>query len=169
MTDGGPSLPRPPTLPRRTMLALAVLAPAALAAAGCSGRDPGEARAAEQLRGLAVTARSDAALVAAALAADPSLTDRLDPLRAARLEHAQALETEVARLESAQSTTAASAPDTGNGVTRSGPPVGLADVRRAVASAAITAAEAALTVPPAQVGLVASVAACCAAYAAELE
>lgn len=75
-------------LSRRRVLAALALAP--MAVAGCAlertpdGPDP--------LLALADAARADAALAAAVVAADPGLAGRVDPLGAARTEHAAALD-----------------------------------------------------------------------------
>ncbi|MBW0093182.1 hypothetical protein I4I77_26730 [Pseudonocardia sp. KRD-188] len=107
------------------MLAALALAPVALspvALTGCAAaRDDGP----DPLIGLADAARSDAALAAALVAADPDLAERVNPLVDARTAHA-------ARLD------------------------------------AVTAAEAVLSLPAERVGLVASISACCATYAAVL-
>jgi len=151
-------------LSRRRVLAAFALAPALLtpvAVAGCSlgptpdGLDP--------LIALAGAARADAALAAAVQAADPELTERVEPLRAARTEHATALDAEVARLDPDAPPPATPAPTPA--------PAGAADLaalRTALTASAETAAAAALALPTERVGLVASVSACCATYGAVL-
>jgi hypothetical protein len=126
---------------------------------------------------LADGARSDAALAAAAVAANPDLSARVDPLRAARAEHAAALDAEVVRVGgtpssgSAAPTAAPTAPPPSGttvpptGVTQA---VTLARVREAVAASQRAAAQLVPDLPAERVGLVASVAACCATYAAVL-
>ena len=97
---GQPTGPRAtgPTLDRRRVLRLALALPAAAAlVSGCSGvtarrKEP------DPLVALADAARADAALAAAAIAADPGLSARIEPLRAARAEHAAALDAEVVRV-----------------------------------------------------------------------
>ena len=172
----------------RVLPAVAV-APAALS--GCSVLGQSAAKAPDPLPGLADAARSDAALAAAAIAADPSLRARLEPLRAARATHAAALDRILGRPPATAGagapanpaptspvptspvpTSAAprSAPSTStppSGTARRTSP-GARDVHDAVAASAAAAAEAALALPAEKVGLVASVAACCSAYAALL-
>jgi hypothetical protein len=157
------------------MLALLVLTPA-LGACG-----PGTLRAPkgpDPLIALADAARADAALAAAAVAANPDLAARVDPLRAARTEHAAALDAEVVRVGGAPRSAvpaAGPAPSASpsadptvepTGVTQS---VTLARVREAVAASQRAAAQLVPDLPAERVGLVASVAACCATYAAVLE
>ena len=110
---------------------------------------------------------------------NPDLTGRVDPLRAARTEHAAALDAEVVRAggtpSSATPTAAAVAPPSGSpAADPTVPPTGLtqtvtlARVREAVAASQRGAAELVPDLPAERVGLVASVAACCATYAAVL-
>jgi hypothetical protein len=150
-----------PGISRRRLLAGMLLVPPALA--GCTA-GPSGPTVPDPLIALAAAARSDAALAAAAIAADPDLTDRVQPLVDARTQHAAALDAEVARLDP-ERTPAVSA-------TRSPAPAagrpGLAEVREAVLASGSTAADAALTLPAERVGLVASVAACCNTYGAVL-
>jgi hypothetical protein len=143
---------------RRQVLAALLLAPAAIAGLGaCSlGTEPRV----DPLVALADQARADAALAAAAVAAQPDLAARLEPLRVARTEHAAALDAEIARQDP-------DAPPPGP-VPTPGPPVTLATLREALQASGRSAGEVALDVPAERVGLVASVAACCAAYAAVL-
>lgn len=150
-----------PALSRRRLLAGMLLAPPALAGCsfGSSTKDPGP----DPLIALAAAARADAALAAAVVAATPELADRLTPLRTARTDHATALDAEVARL--APGATPAPAPGT---ATPAGTPVTAAAVQAAVLASGKAASAAALTLPAERVGLVASVAACCATYAAVL-
>jgi hypothetical protein len=138
------------------VLAGLLLLPPALA--GCStapvpqGPDP--------LIALADAARTDAALATAAITASPNLADRVQPLVEARTAHAAALDAEVARLDPARpSTTPATTPAPAQGSAT------LAQVRAAVLASGEAAATAALDLPAERVGLVASVAACCNAYA----
>ncbi|MBW0119241.1 hypothetical protein I4J48_28750 [Pseudonocardia sp. KRD-169] len=146
------------------MLAALVLAPVALSplAAGCAavGLDDGP----DPLIALADAARADALLAAAVVADDPGLAARVDPLQAARTAHAAALDAEVARLAGdPEPGTAAAAP------APAAPAVAdLAALRAAVTASARAAAEAALGLPAARVGLVASISACCATYGAVL-
>ena len=163
-----------PALDRRRVLRLALALPAAAAlVGGCSGvtarrKEP------DPLVALADAARADAALAAAALAADPGLSARIEPLRAARAEHAAALDAEVVRVGGAPA-----APPTGSAqasaAAGTSPPasvtprvVTLAQVRDAVAASQRGAADLVPGLPAERVGLVASVAACCAAYAVVL-
>jgi len=187
---GQPTGPRAtgPTLDRRRVLRLALALPAAAAlVSGCSGV---AARRTEPdpLVALADTARADAALAAAAVAADPGLSARIEPLRAARAEHAAALDAEVVRVGGAPGaaapttvgpTGAPAAPPTGSaqasraaGASPSASVtprvVTLAQVRNAVAASQRGAADLVPGLPAERVGLVASVAACCAAYAVVL-
>jgi hypothetical protein len=187
---GQPTGPRAtgPTLDRRRVLRLALALPAAAAlVSGCSGvtarrKEP------DPLVALADAARADAALAAAAVATDPELSTRIEPLRAARAEHAAALDAEVVRVggtpgaaapTSVGPTAAPAAPPTGSAqasaTAGTSPPasvtprvVTLAQVRDAVAASQRGAADLVPGLPAERVGLVASVAACCAAYAAVL-
>jgi hypothetical protein len=152
-----------PLVGRRRILQLALVLPAAAAVlGGCGARDSRDDRP-DPLIALADAARADAALAAAAVAADPALGPRIDPLREARTEHAAALDAEVARFAGVPPTAVPSAaPQT------AAPAVTLARVREAVARSQAGAAELVEDLPAERVGLVASVAACCATYAAVL-
>jgi len=165
-----------PSLDRRRMLVLALLAPVAAAGLGACGT--GAARRAKDpdpLIALADAARVDAALAAAAVAANPDLSARVEPLRAARTEHAAALDAEVVRAGGTPHSAAPTAPPTApppsgttvppTGVTQA---VSLARVREAVAGSQRGAAQLVPDLPAERVGLVASVAACCATYVAVL-
>ena len=176
---------RPPGLDRRRLLALALLAPVAATGLGaCSTGPDRSTKAPDPLLALADAARADAELAAAAIAANPDLTARVEPLRAARTEHAEALDAEVVRAggtpRSAAPTAAAPTPDGAappsgepaadptvapTGITQT---VSLARVREAVAASQRGAAQLVPDLPAERVGLVASVAACCATYAAVL-
>ena len=143
-----------PGISRRQLITGLLLLPPVLA--GCAlgtdaqaGPDP--------LIALADAARGDVALAATALASTPALAPRIQPLVDARSAHAQALDAEVARLDPSQP----SRPPA-QATTRT---VTLAEVRAAVLASGQSAAAAVLALPPDRVGLVASVAACCAAYA----
>jgi hypothetical protein len=150
-----------PGISRRRLLAGLLLVPPAVA--GCS-LGPSAPTAPDPLLALAAAARSDAALAAAAIAADPGLTDRVQPLVDARTQHAAALDAEVARLDPDRApTTPATQPAAPTGARP-----GLTEVREAVLASGNAAAEAALALPAERVGLVASVAACCSAYGAVL-
>ena len=173
-------LARAPTVDRRRVLVMALLAPASAGGlAACTGgpdrRSPGP----DPLIALADAARADAALAAGAIAANPDLTARVDPLRAARLEHAAALDAEVVRAGGTPrgaapavpaAPSAAARPPTSSSTAPTGvaPPVTLARVREAVAASQRGAAQLVPDLPSERVGLVASVAACCATYAAVL-
>ena len=67
---------------------------------------------------LADAARADAALAAAVIAADPTVAARIDPLRAARTEHAAALDAEIVRVGGVPST---ATPSTAPAVGTAGP------------------------------------------------
>lgn len=187
---GHPTGPRAtgPTLDRRRVLRLALALPAAAAfVSGCSGATA-RRKEPDPLVALADAARADVALAAAAVAADPGLSARIEPLRAARAEHAAALDAEVVRVggvpggaapTSVGPTAAPAAPPTGSapasaaaGTSPSASVtprvVTLAQVRDAVAASQRGAADLVPGLPAERVGLVASVAACCAAYAAVL-
>jgi hypothetical protein len=160
-----------PAVDRRRALRLALLASAAvggLVACGSGADRPDEP---DPLVALADAARADAALAAAAIAANPELTARVEPLRAARVEHAAALDAEVLRVGGTPGSAAPTAPPPSAdpaapaGVTQS---VTLARVREAVATSQRGAAALVSDLPAERVGLVASVAACCATYAAVL-
>lgn len=142
---------------RRRVLAGLLLLPPAVAgcglgrAAGPDGPDP--------LIALSDAARADAALAAAAVAADQGLAAVLRPLVEARTQHAAELDAEIARLDPERPTpTPAPVPPL------TGRP-GRAEVQRAVLTSGRAAGEVALGLPPDRAGLVASVAACCNAYA----
>jgi hypothetical protein len=161
---GAPSGPLSgPGISRRRLLAALLLVPPAVA--GCSLGGPSAPTAPDPLIALAETARADAALAAAAIAADPELADRVQPLVDARTQHAAALDAEVARLDPG-GTPRTSA--TTRAPARAGARPGLAQVREAVLASGSAATDAALALPPERVGLVASVAACCATYGAVL-
>jgi hypothetical protein len=186
---GHPTGPRAtgPTLDRRRVLRLALALPAAAAfVSGCSGATA-RRKEPDPLVALADAARADVALAAAAVAADPGLSARIEPLRAARAEHAAALDAEVVRVggvpgaaapTSVGPTAAPAAPSgsapasaaAGTSPSASVTPrvVTLAQVRDAVAASQRGAADLVPGLPAERVGLVASVAACCAAYAVVL-
>lgn len=144
----------PVGLPRRRFLTAVTLSPLVLAGCGFL-RDDGP----DPLVVLADAARADAALAAALVAADPALAANVGPLRDARTEHAAALDVEVARLD----------PDAPAPVPAPEPPGPTLDaLRAAVVASGQAAGGVALGLPAERVGLVASVAACCATYAAVL-
>lgn len=169
-----------PTLDRRRVLQLMLALPAAATVVtGCGGATTDRAHRPDPLVALADAARADAALAAAVIAADPTVTARIDPLRAARTEHAAALDAEIVRMGGAPSTaTPSTAPAVGTagptapaGATRTAAPAPaatVARVREAVAASQRGAAALVPDLPAERVGLVASVAACCATYAAVL-
>ncbi len=147
---------------------------------GCSLLGQSAAGAPDPLPGLADAARADAALAASVIAADASLRSRVEPLRAARTAHAAALDRMLGRPPGtavpapAVSTAPATArPTTGStaapatGSARTSKP-GVTQLHDALVASAAAAADAALGLPGEKVGLVASVAACCSAYAATL-
>ena len=143
---------------RRQVLAAIVLAPAGAERGGCALLGDG---APDPLVALAGQARADAALADAVVAADGQLTARVDPVRAARTAHAAALEAAIARR-------AGGAPAVATGRADTAAPNGaatLAALREALAASGAAATTVALRLPADRVGLVASVAACCAAYA----
>ncbi|WP_344024678.1 hypothetical protein [Pseudonocardia kongjuensis] len=147
-----------PVLDRRRVLAsvAAVVAlPPVLAA--CSPGTDRRADASEALLAMADAARRDAALAAAAVTSDPALAGRLEPLRAARLEHAAAL-------DQAGGRPPGSAP-----VPATPPSADVAAVRDSVDGSARTAGEVVIEASALQAGLVAEVAACCAAYVVALQ
>jgi hypothetical protein len=180
--------PRPPGLDRRRVLMLALLAPVAAAGLGACSTGPSRTtKGPDPLVGLADAARADAALAAAAIASNPDLAARVDPLRAARTEHAAALDAEVVRAGGTPGSAApTAAARTAAAPTAAAPPSGaasadptvaptgivetvsLARVREAVAASQRAAAQLVPDLPAERVGLVASVAACCATYAAVL-
>lgn len=151
---------------RRRVLAALALAPVALGGlAGCAvGADDSDGP--DPLIALADAARTDAALAAALVAAAPELAERVDPLVAARTEHTAALDAEVARLDPARPTTAPG-PTPAPWSPSSGDP-SLEGLRSALEASGAEAAAVALELPVERVGLVASVSACCATYAAVL-
>jgi hypothetical protein len=162
-------------LSRRRMLALAMATPVALSGLGACTPGSGEPEGPDPLIALAAAARSDAALAAAAVAADPALADRVEPLRVARTEHAAALDAEVTRLDPDHTPVPGptGTPSTGSTSTATpsaapGARPGLDALREAVATAHAAAAAVAVDLPAERAGLVCSVAACCAAYEAVL-
>ena len=170
-----------PTLDRRRVLQLMLALPAAATVvAGCSGATTDRDDRPDPLIALADAARADAALAAAVIAADPTVAARIDPLRAARTEHAAALDAEIVRVGGVPSTaTPSTAPAVGHrradrpggvprGTAAPAPAATVARVREAVAASQRGAAELVPDLPAERVGLVASVAACCATYAAVL-
>ncbi|WP_145981295.1 hypothetical protein [Pseudonocardia sp. HH130629-09] len=149
----GPRRVRPT---RRLVLVAAAAVAATVPLAGCSRATTRTQDASDALLALADAARSDAALIVAAVTGDPSLAGRLEPLRAARMEHAAALDQAGGRTP-------------GQIASPATPPSGdLAAVRDAVAGSARSAGEVVPRASALQVGLVAEVAACCATYAAIL-
>lgn len=157
--------PSGPGIDRRRLLIGLLLLPPALA--GCSFGASTAPAGPDPLIALAEAARADAALAIAAIAGTPSLTERVQPLIDARTAHAAALDAEVARLDAKRRGAASATPTTPAAPVQERPE--LADVQKAVAASGRTAAQAAMTLPAERTGLVASVAACCAAYAATLE
>jgi hypothetical protein len=145
---------------RRLLAGLLLVAPAV---AACTLGDSAKPTGPDPLIALADAARADAALAAAAIAADPALADRVQPLVDARTQHAAALDAEITRLDPDRTPAASAA----RAPAPAGRP-GLPQVREAVAASGRTASEVALGLPADRVGLVASVAACCSAYAAVL-
>ena len=152
---------------------------AATVVAGCGGTRTDRDDRPDPLVALADAARADAALAAAAIAADPTVAVRIDPLRAARTEHAAALDAEIVRMGGVPRTATPStapavgtagppAPTSATGTAAPAPAPTVARVREAVAASQRGAAELVPDLPAERVGLVASVAACCATYAAVL-
>ena len=153
---------------RRRILALALVLPVAAGLGGCGAATDRRTDRPDPLIALADAARADAALAAAAAAADPALAARIDPLREARTEHAAALDAEVVRMGGPSAAPTAAPPTAAPVTTTAAPAVTLAEVREAVAASHVGAAELVENLPAERVGLVASVAACCAAYAGVL-
>jgi len=150
---------------RRRILQLALVLPVAAGLGGCGAATDRRTDRPDPLVALADAARADAALAAAAVAADPALAARIDPLREARTEHAAALDAEVVRMGGPSAVPTAAPPTAAPVTTTAAPAVTLARVREAVAASHVGAAELVENLPAERVGLVASVAACCAAYA----
>ena len=153
---------------RRRILQLALVLPVAAGLGGCGAATDRRTDRPDPLVALADAARADAALAAAAVAADPALAARIDPLREARTEHAAALDAEVVRMGGPSAVPTAAPPTAAPVTTTAAPAVTLARVREAVAASHVGAAELVENLPAERVGLVASVAACCAAYAGVL-
>ena len=153
---------------RRRILQLALVLPVAAGLGGCGAATDRRTDRPDPLIALADAARADAALAAAAVAADPALAARIDPLREARTEHAAALDAEVVRMGGPSAVPTAAPPTAAPVTTTAAPAVTLARVREAVAASHVGAAELVENLPAERVGLVASVAACCAAYAGVL-
>jgi len=146
-------------LPRRQVLAAIVWAPAVLASGGCALlRDDRP----DPLVALADQARRDVALAAAVVEADDAQVARVEPVRAAREAHAGALDAEITRRDPDGSRRAV-APFPAEPL-----PATVAGLRKALAAAQVSAGAVALALPADRVGLVASVAACCGAYAERL-
>jgi len=150
---------------RRRILQLALVLPVAAGLGGCGAATDRRTGRPDPLIALADAARADATLAAAAVAADPALAARIDPLREARTEHAAALDAEVVRMGGPSAVPTAAPPTAAPVTTTAAPAVTLARVREAVAASHVGAAELVENLPAERVGLVASVAACCAAYA----
>jgi len=149
--------PRPGIARRRVLAGLLLVPPAVSACslgAGASEKEP------ESLIALADAARADAALAAAAIDREPDLAEQVQPLLDARTAHAMALDAEVARLDPARANDAPTAD-----AAPADRPATLSRVRDAVLASGTDAATVALDLPAEQVGLVASVAACCNTYA----
>lgn len=153
-----------PTLSRRRLFALAAAGAAAVtvspALAACTTTGTGS-DGPDPLIALARRARADTAVIAAAIAADPGLAERLAPLRSARTDHAAALDREIQRLDPqarASSTAPPAAP----------PAADLPAVRTAIEDAAREAQGLVGGIGVERVGLVAAITACCTTYAAVL-
>ena len=148
-------------IPRRRALVGLLLVPPALS--GCALGGSATSRPTDPLIALADAARADAALTAAAIAADAALAERMQPLVDARTAHAAALDAEVQRLRPNRNPIhAGSDPARRRGGT-AGPGPGGGPGRPPTPPPA-----AALDLPVDRVGLVASIAACCAGYATVL-
>jgi hypothetical protein len=145
-----------PTISRRALLVGLVLTPPVLAA--CSGGD----KRPDPLIALADSARADAALTVVVAAAKPELGEKLDPLRVARTEHAAALDAEVVKLDPSRASATPAAPPTADQQAT------LPALKEALQASATAAAQVALDLPVERVGLVASIAACCATYSVVL-
>jgi hypothetical protein len=152
-----------PTLSRRRLFALAAAGAAAVtvspALAACTTTGTGS-DGPDPLIALARRARADTAVIAAAIAADPGLAERLAPLRSARTDHAAALDREIQRLDpqARASTAPPAAPRTAD----------LPAVRTAIEDAAREAQGLVGGIGVERVGLVAAITACCTTYAAVL-
>lgn len=169
-------------IPRRPVLlgltAVAVAVPAGSLLAGCGRGEP------DPLEAVAARARSDAALIDSILAQPTlgaALSGRLGPVADARRQHAVALGVELGETSPApappppdpppdQSSQPSSGPDSGSGVSsRPSPDDVLPRVRTALDDSVHQAGRLVLTLPRQRAALVASIAACCAAYRAVLE
>lgn len=157
-------------VPRRVVLRAAVfgvaLGSAGAGLAGCSFGAT-EPESPDPLIALAESARSDAALAAAAVAATPDLAARLNPLVTARRAHYAALEQEIRRLDPSRSVTPSAANPPSTPSTAATGTTGRASLAAVLAALGTSTKDAAAVVPglPSErVGLVASVAACCAGY-----
>jgi hypothetical protein len=149
---------------RRQVLRLTVLVPALLVSSGACGTGLlGPAPPPDPLVALADAARADAALAAGAAAADPALAPQIGPLRDARLEHVDALDAEVVRAGGAVPAAVTPTPSAARA-----PAATLVALRDAVGASHRAAAQLVVDLPAHRVGLVASVAACCATYASVL-
>jgi hypothetical protein len=142
---------------RRALLVGLVLAPPVLSACGFGGE-----KKPDPLIALADAARADAALTVAVTSAKPELGEKLEPLRAARTEHAAALDAEVAKLDPSKASATPAPPPPLKGEAT------LPALKDALQASANAAALVALDLPVERVGLVASIAACCGTYSVVL-
>lgn len=166
MTPHRPLVGTAPDVSRRAVLTRVlpalVVAPTVLSA--CSTPGAGADSGPDPLIAMADAARADAALAEAAVAGDSALRKQLEPLRAARAAHAVALDAVLGRVPPSGS---ASAAPTRRAPAGSDTP-GIDEVHEALTASGRAAADLAMTLSAERVGLVASIAACCAAYAAIL-
>jgi len=154
-----------------------VAVPAGGVLAGCGRGEP------DPLEAVAARARSDAALIESILAQPTlgaALSGRLGPVADARRQHAVALGVELGETSPApappppdpppnQSTQPSSGPGSSGVSSRPSPDDVLPRVRTALDNSVHQAGRLVLTLPRQRAALVASMAACCAAYRAVLE
>jgi len=159
------------------LTAIAVAVPAGGVLAGCGRGEP------DPLEAVAARARSDAALIESILAQPTlgaALSGRLGPVADARRQHAVALGVELGETSPApappppdpppdQSTQPSSGPGSSGVSSRPSPDDVLPRVRTALDNSVHQAGRLVLTLPRQRAALVASIAACCAAYRAVLE
>ena len=158
-------MPRPvPVVSRRRVLAGgAALAVLGLFATAC-GAPPPPPRV-DDLKAQSDLARRDSDLAAAAAEAATPMAPALKEVAAERARHAQALDTEIARVAGSSTTTSSKTSDTTSPTTSTmaAPPPSVTDVVDALRDSAESARQVALTSSEYRAGLLASITASCTA------
>lgn len=154
-----------PAVSRRTVLrwssaAVCGLGITTITACGASDEDAAEP---DPLAGQATRARTDAAIATALLARSPELSAALTTIAAERTAHADALETEIARMEGA--TTSFTPPST-TATTPTGELPNVGELRERLNRSQREAADLARTLSGYRAGLLASISASCAVQTA---